>query len=179
MAWYWSHLAKGIQNVRDNLRFKSLDFLGEAAEAFGISYAEGCPRDILEECIFEKMAELALCDNGGFDAWASPDGSLKVSFSSPMDLAREAAANDELRLWYNGMNRYTVVFIDGRIIIMSGLPFHPQGLCQHGSGAEFDVDVVPDLETGNLLSVYGAQIEFDDLPEDCQKAVARDFEDEV
>ncbi len=45
---------------------------------------------------------------------------------------------------------------------MSGAPFHPQGVCQHGYG-------IPGRHNGK-------RIKFEDLPADCKKAVMQDLE---
>lgn len=45
---------------------------------------------------------------------------------------------------------------------MSALPFHPQGIAQHG--------------VGRLGKHNGKRIRFEDLPEDCQKCVKQDLE---
>lgn len=79
-----------------------------------------------------------------------------------------------LSIWDTGgptTDRYTVIynepyFDDNSDVLlalaMSANPFHPQGVCLHTSA-------VP----GDHL---GAQIEFEDLPEDCQRAVKQDLE---
>lgn len=84
-------------------------------------------------------------------------------------------------------DRYTVVFSGnyaGRggvchYICMSGAPFHPQGVCQHG-GASRPIDV----RTGSWGGVaigrkchLGKRIPFTDLPEDCQKVVMKDYKE--
>ena len=71
-----------------------------------------------------------------------------------------------------GADRYTVYF-KGRgtlnrgaarlrlFIGMSGAPFHPQGVCQHGYG-------MPGKHNGKRIT-------FDQLPADCQRAVNQDL----
>lgn len=51
-------------------------------------------------------------------------------------------------------------------VAMSGAPFWPQGVCQHGEGR--------DHPPGS--STCGRVIRFEDLPPDCQKVVRRDLE---
>jgi hypothetical protein len=73
-------------------------------------------------------------------------------------------------------DRFTVVF-SGRYrhktggefwyVGMSGAPFHPQGIGQHGSHHK-----QIDWPTYGHL---GKKISFDQLPEDCQKLVLRDY----
>jgi hypothetical protein len=62
---------------------------------------------------------------------------------------------------------------------MSGLPFHPQGVCQHGE-SEYIIDVnkgswgaVPIGKKNHL----GKRVLFDDLPDDCKKVVISDYKD--
>lgn len=82
-----------------------------------------------------------------------------------------------IRCYDNGgetFDRYTVVYTKKRIskrdgflyIGMSKNPFHPQGFGQHGETdvPRFNVNV-------------GRPIKFNDLPEDCQKAVWQDYKD--
>jgi hypothetical protein len=81
-------------------------------------------------------------DNGGPDA---PDGSV---------------------------DRYTVIYTNLRTgycmyVGMSGAPFHPQGVCQHG---EHD-RTIDHPRHGHL----GRRIEFKDLPPDCQRVVIHDY----
>ena len=69
------------------------------------------------------------------------------------------------------IDRYTVVFdelattISGETyhcgLAMDERPFHPQGFCQH-------VEVHPDSNLGQLITL-------DQLPQDCQKAVAMEL----
>jgi len=81
-----------------------------------------------------------------------------------------------LRIWDTGdinLDRYTVVWPDGGYLNMEAHPFHPQGVCQHGEGAQYDP--VHRLIGGNLYSYLGKEIQFSNLPEDCQEAVMRDI----
>jgi hypothetical protein len=48
---------------------------------------------------------------------------------------------------------------------MSGNPFHPQGVAQHGEARLYDL--------GNL----GSRIAFTDLPDACQKLVRQDYDE--
>lgn len=73
------------------------------------------------------------------------------------------------------LDRYTVVFTKKRpggitlYVGMSGNPFHPQGFGQHGEQKN-PIDVPS-------YSHLGKKIKFQDLPEDCQKLVLRDYKD--
>ncbi len=71
------------------------------------------------------------------------------------------------------LDRYTVIFtgryvghlpLSWEYLAMSAMPFHPQGLGQHG-----------DMEQTTSLKHLGKRIEFCDLPEDCQKLVLQDY----
>lgn len=71
-------------------------------------------------------------------------------------------------------DRYTVVYTkagDGycHYVGMSGLPFHPQGVGMHGEAR----DMIDRPTYGHL----GRKIKFDDLPEDCQTLVLRDYKE--
>lgn len=71
-----------------------------------------------------------------------------------------------------GIDRYTVLYgapfwtpdygRDVPYVAMSGAPFHPQGICQHG-----------EMPAYNRKSL-GKKIRFLDLPPDCQEAVKGD-----
>jgi hypothetical protein len=66
------------------------------------------------------------------------------------------------------IDRYTITFseTEGRyhyMLGMSDLPTHPQGFCQHCTG-------IPGPHLGKL-------IEFEDLPEDCQRIIEQELED--
>lgn len=67
-------------------------------------------------------------------------------------------------------DRYTAVYQDGSYIGMSKHPFHPQGFGQHG---ELKGNWRYDLKTEHFL---GKEISFDDLPDDCQRAVKQDLD---
>jgi len=57
-------------------------------------------------------------------------------------------------------------------VCMSGAPFHPQGVCQHGEG-------VGRRPTGGWANPdTGHVIAFEELPPDCQEAVHLDLKDE-
>ena len=69
-------------------------------------------------------------------------------------------------------DRYTVVFTatkDGvcHYVGMSGAPFHPQGICQHG-----EHDRMIDRPRYRHL---GKRITFSDLPKPCQRVVLSDY----
>jgi hypothetical protein len=78
-----------------------------------------------------------------------------------------------MKIYDNGgktIDRYTVVFLDqcenklDRVYAclgMNGVPFHPQGFCQHS-----------DAVVGKHL---GKRIRFSELPADCQKAVMQEW----
>jgi hypothetical protein len=93
-----------------------------------------------------------------------------------------------IRVYDNGgetIDRYTAVFT-GRythntegehwVLGMNAAPFHPQGFGQH-SGYPYIIDNVdgkwpPALGRRNHL---GKRIRFEDLPQDCQRAVMQDY----
>jgi hypothetical protein len=91
-----------------------------------------------------------------------------------------------VRVYDNGgesIDRYTVVFTGnyaGRngecsYLGMSGQPFHPQGVGQHGSSRD-----IIDARQGWAPAIgrkchLGKRIPFADLPEDCRKLVLRDY----
>ena len=86
-----------------------------------------------------------------------------------------------IRCYDNGgktFDRYTVVY-SGRYsktpgwfdyVGMSGKPFHPQGLGNHGQSQHQPVDRP---SYGHL----GKKIKFEDLPEDCKTLVTRDYKE--
>jgi len=91
-----------------------------------------------------------------------------------------------VRLYDNGgpdkeggsIDRYTAVFTGnyrsktgGEFIYigMNGAPFHPQGVCQHGSHSD-QIDCP-------RHSHLGKKISFHDLPQDCKIAVLADYLD--
>jgi hypothetical protein len=55
-------------------------------------------------------------------------------------------------------------------VSMSGAPFHPQGVCQHS-------EAIGQRPTGGWGGTCGKVIRFEDLPEDCQKAVLLDLDE--
>lgn len=98
-----------------------------------------------------------------------------------------------VRCYDNGdetADRYTVVFTGSRAamrmagcapqypyLAMSASPFHPQGVGMHGHTDYQPADVnkhgwAPAIGQKNHL---GTRIEFEDLPEDCRKAVFADY----
>jgi hypothetical protein len=96
-----------------------------------------------------------------------------------------------VRCYDNGESgdRYTVVFSKKSVtqnrphyfmyLGMSGAPFHPQGVCQHGETPHWPCDAKngkwpPAIGRKNHL---GKRIAFADLPADCQKAVLNDYKD--
>ena len=85
---------------------------------------------------------------------------------------------DDLRYWDNEkhsmVDRYTAVWPDGGYVGMSAHPFHPQGVGQHGEGAEYRPTCIK--RNKDLWSYLGKMIEFEDLPTDCQELVLQDLE---
>ena len=79
-------------------------------------------------------------------------------------------------------DRFTVVFtgnfkttIDGKgksypYLAMSSMPFHPQGIGQHGEGKN---GVIDRPKSAHL----GKKINFTDLPTDCQTLVIQDYKE--
>ena len=107
MAWDWSHANEAYQNAYDNIhlldketivtclaefREKELSDIYEDRVDFGEDYENyvkelnecGCSTETLANELWEKVESLAICDNGGFDAWMCPYGCgcHKVSFSA-------------------------------------------------------------------------------------------------
>ena len=100
MAWEWSHTQEAYDNFANNVRKLDRDTLqvlyaewhafdeNETADFNSEKYKEArntasrLPTDILARFVIEKATEQALCDNGGFNAWACPYGcpSHLVSF---------------------------------------------------------------------------------------------------
>ncbi len=83
-----------------------------------------------------------------------------------------------IRCYDNGgetYDRYTVLFTKKRVagqfmyLGMNATPFHPQGFGQHG----FSDDLIDRPSYSHL----GKRIQFEDLPEDCKKAVMDDYEE--
>lgn len=74
------------------------------------------------------------------------------------------ATCDRYTVYYGGRGSvcHTERGVFREFLGMSGAPFHPQGFCQHGTG-------VPGRHNGKRIT-------FDDLPEDCQRAVLQDLE---
>ena len=72
------------------------------------------------------------------------------------------------------IDRYTVVFYpSGDYIAMSGLPHHPQGFCQHGSGIDVkDIYFDPDYKCTHCY--LGKRIKLTDMPEECQAIVLKE-----
>lgn len=75
------------------------------------------------------------------------------------------------------LDRYTVVYTGrythktGRAfwyLGMNSAPFHPQGIGQHGESMYQPID-------RPTYSHLGKKIKFEDLPEDCKKAVIQDY----
>ena len=92
------------------------------------------------------------------------------------------------------IDRYTIVFSGGYNNIgqtrrgirrgshpylgMSGSPFHPQGIAQHGESFRcIDVNSSGFAPSLGRKCHLGRRIRFRDLPEDCQKVVLRDYKE--
>ena len=72
------------------------------------------------------------------------------------------------------IDRYTAVFYpSGDYIAMSGLPHHPQGFCQHGSGINVK-DIYHDPDYKCMRCYLGKRIKLEDLPEECQAIVLKE-----
>ena len=97
MAWSWSHTAEAYADAEANLRALPLETLREIrAEwdasdftADAVSYDDrfrpdrypaalkataGIPADALADEIWNRAADFATCDSGGFNAWLCPYG---------------------------------------------------------------------------------------------------------
>jgi hypothetical protein len=81
-------------------------------------------------------------------------------------------------------DHYTVVF-SGRythktarehwFLTMSGAPYHPQGICQHGTSQQsIDAPEGWSPQIGRKCHL-GRRIPFEQLPADCQKVVLHDY----
>jgi len=62
---------------------------------------------------------------------------------------------------------------------MSGAPYHPQGICQHGESEWRCIDVndkgfAPAIGRKNHL---GKRISWDNLPDDCKQVVTQDYKE--
>ena len=107
MAWSWSHTAEAYQNARDNFlelppstlrvilaewaaakrnEYGGYDFnLRKYRKAIRENYrlerrlGPHILESLAEDC-WNKIEELATCDNGGFDCWVCPFGCHTVSF---------------------------------------------------------------------------------------------------
>jgi hypothetical protein len=88
----------------------------------------------------------------------------------------ELINGQKLSVWEskNCFDKYTVVYLDDNLntvnyLAMSENPFHPQGFCQHG---DMDINAVAYKGRGGC---FDKRIKFDELPEDCKKAVLQDL----
>ena len=104
MAWSWSHSPEAYTNARLNLEDLSLDIkvtiLSEwyvqefndleetprdydTARTLALARLRRIGEDWLNEIIWARASEQALCDNGGWYAWLCPHGCLPhtVSFT--------------------------------------------------------------------------------------------------
>lgn len=94
-----------------------------------------------------------------------------------------------MRIYDNGgatADRYTVVFT-GRythltggehwVLGMSGVPFHPQGVCLHNCYRRIvDCPAAGWPPALGRRCHLGRRIRFEDLPQDCRKAARMDYE---
>lgn len=104
MTWEWSHTDEAYANAQENVyslsRKRLLEILREWAyhdretkgtlrtrtnskRVAGFRLPNGLarmPKDLLAENVWSRMSEFATCDNGGFNAYACPDGCHTVSF---------------------------------------------------------------------------------------------------
>jgi hypothetical protein len=103
MAWQWSHTTEAYTNAYNNLHalsqetlaiilaeWEAVDDPDEWAEGFNpekyeeaLERFQDLPADALADEIWPRMEALATCTNGGWAAWACPDGCHLVSFSKP------------------------------------------------------------------------------------------------
>ena len=80
-------------------------------------------------------------------------------------------------------DRYTVVYTGNyrgkggvcRYVVMSALPFHPQGIGMHGESRE-PIEGKRPPAIGNKCHL-GRRIPFLDLPDDCRSLVIRDYKE--
>jgi len=91
----------------------------------------------------------------------------------------ETINGHNISIWDDGdkfIDRFTVVYLDEidergivQYLAMSANPFHPQGFGQHG---EMDINAVAYKGRGGC---FKRRIRFDELPEDCKRAVMMDL----
>ena len=96
MAWEWSHSDEGLANARAQLDVQGREWLetvwaewqayaeetrenacgnfDESKYTAALAKAVALPDDVLAKSIWDRMAEQATCDNGGWNAWACPYG---------------------------------------------------------------------------------------------------------
>lgn len=110
MAWGWSHTAEAYENARENVNslprsdlliiyaewkaymagkeadpqdhepFDEQAYFEVLSREESLRHGLGTPCDIMADCVWEWMEQQAICDNGGFRAWACPYGCHTVSF---------------------------------------------------------------------------------------------------
>lgn len=102
MAWEWSHSGEAYEAAQENLNKlpkKTLDIIYAEWEAHtkdddfdqsiynkALKFAKDTlVHETLADDIWNRMCNLAICDNGGFDAWCCPYGCHTVSFSFEND----------------------------------------------------------------------------------------------
>ena len=96
-----------------------------------------------------------------------------------MKRKHETIDGHNISVWDDGekwIDRYTVVYLDeindqGKVsyLAMNAHPFHPQGFGQHG---EMNINAVQYKGRGGC---FDKRIKFDDLPDDCKRAVRQDL----
>ena len=108
MAWSWSHAPEAYDAAYKNVHNQTREWLevcyaewhaleldenGDLdTDSFNLDkYTDAIvetrelANDVLADYIWERMSEEAICDNGGFNAWACPSGCHLVSFSRKSD----------------------------------------------------------------------------------------------
>ena len=108
MAWEWSHTNEAYSAACENVQNKDREWLEvcyaewHAVEEYdedssragqidpnsfneekyneALAESKDMSNDVLADYIWERMSDLATCDNGGFNAWACPSGCHTVPF---------------------------------------------------------------------------------------------------
>lgn len=108
MTWSWSHTNEAYDNAYKNVQNKDREWLEvcyaewHAAEPYdddsamageldpnsfneekyneALAEAKDMSDDVLADYIWQRMSEVAVCDNGGFNAWACLSGCHTVPF---------------------------------------------------------------------------------------------------
>ena len=121
------------------------------------------------------VADVAALIREAYAAQPRPGIQARAEASEGSQLMRYERVNGQrIAVYDNGKSgdRYTVVYLDSpegynlyHCVGMSGAPFWPQGVCQHG--------------LAKLGRHLGKRIPFATLPEDCRKVVERETQEAI